>query len=87
LQNRKFIKASESSRNIEHLLEKMEIIHDKTKQHKLEDGNLTSVSITPPVSCFKKNDSNIPTKHVSFDNSLFAERAELRRYRESTSSS
>ena len=87
LWNRRFIKASESSRNMEHLLQKMEVISDKTKKHKLEDWNLTTETIIPPVSCIRKNDSKIPTKRVKFDHSLFAARAELRRYRRSTSSS
>ena len=94
LRNRKYIKHSESSRNTEHLLENMEVIFDKNVKHQLDNcqqepdrWNLSTSAVTPPASCVRRSDSNDPNKRVNFDSSLFAARAELKRYRMSTSTS
>ena len=87
LRNRKYIKHSESSRNSEHLLENMEVTFNTKVKHQLDicqqepDGwNVSTSTTSPPASCIRRRESN-ENKRVNFDGSLFAARAELKRYR------
>ena len=81
LRNRKYIKHSETSRNQLHHLHNMEVISDKSLKHKLQDGKLSTETMTPPTSCVRSKNSRPPYKRVKFDSTLFLARVDLRRYR------
>ena len=80
LRNRKFIKHSESHRNMEHLLQNMEVFSDQTIKHKLKDWILTTETAIPPNSCMRDRDSGPPSKRVKFDSTLFLARVDLKRW-------
>ena len=89
LRNRKYIRPSESSKNLEHMMKNMEVVFDTNLQYKLDNckqepdaWNLSTTSKSPSASCFKGRDRDV-TKRVQFDGTLFACRAELRRFRSS----
>ena len=89
LRNRKYIRHLESSKNMEHMTKNMEVVFDTNLQYKLDNckqepdaWNLSTTSKSPSASCFKGRDRDV-TKRVQFDGTLFACRAELRRFRSS----
>ena len=80
LRNRKFIKHSETLRNMEHHLKNMEVILDKTLKHKLQDWTLSTETVVPPDSCVRDKNSEPPSKRVKFDSTLFLARVDLKRW-------
>ena len=89
LRNRKMIRPSESSRNMEHVAKNMEVVCDTDLQFKLDTckqedtaWNVSTTSRSPSGSCFKGRERDM-SRRVQFDGSLFACRAELRRFRSS----
>ena len=89
MRNRKYIRPSESSKNLEHMTKNMEVVFDTNLQYKLDNckqepdaWNLSTTTASPLASCFKGRETN-KTKRVHFDGTLFAARAELKRLRSS----
>ena len=86
LRNRKFIKHSETSRNIEHRLKNMEVVSYNTLKHKLQDWTLSTETIVPPGSCVRDKNSETPMKRVKFDSTLFLARVEFKKWHSTTTS-
>ena len=89
LRNRKYLKPSESSKNLDHKTRNMEVIFDANLQYKLDTceqeeaaWNLATTTTSPSASCFQGRNRN-KKKRVSFDGSLYACRVELKRFRSS----
>ena len=86
LSNRKFVKHSETSRNLEHHLKNMEVVSDKTLKHKLQDWTLSTETIVPPDSCVQDRNLETLSKRVKFDSTLFLAMVNLRRWRSAPTS-
>ena len=54
LRNRKFIQCSESSKNMEHKLQQMEVINDPNIKHILENRIVKKETASPVVRCMRK---------------------------------
>ena len=87
LRNRKMIRPSDSSRNNDHIARTMETVSDTDVQFKLDScnqeesaWNVSTTSRSPSDSCLRRGERD-PSKRVHFDGSLFACRAELRKFR------
>ena len=72
-------------------MENMEVTFDTEIKHQLDtcqqepDGwNVSTTTTSPPASCIRGRESN-KNKRVHFDGTLFAARAELKRYRMASS--
>ena len=75
LRNRKFIKMSESSKNEFYRIKNMEVTAKKSLKHKLVDGKLSTEEVTPPASCMRKKDLQMPSKRIQFNSTLFLARS------------
>ena len=89
LRNRKYIRPSESSKNLEHMTRNIEVVFDTNLQYKLDNckqeeaaWNLSTTTTPPSASCFQGRNRD-KMKRVHFDGTLFACRVELRKFRSS----
>ena len=88
MRNRKYLRPSESTKKDDFEAKNMEILADTNNHIKLDTCDqdekawnvVSTITDSPLTSCVKSGPGD-PNKHVRYDGTIFAMKAELRRYR------